>query len=63
MQRWCVAYRPDNLMMVNTNNGIERLNVGLKYDKLVEYKNCILCDLVNVVIDSLLLNFMKGVLI
>ena len=50
-------------MMVNTNNGIERLNEGLKYDKLVEYKNCILCDLVNVIIDSLLLNFMKGVLI
>ena len=39
-------------MMVNTNNGNERLNVDLKYDELVEYKSCTLCDLLNVVIDK-----------
>ena len=38
-------------MMVNTNNGTERLNEDLKYDELVEYKNCTLSDLLNVVID------------
>ena len=38
-------------MMVNTNNGNEHLNEDLKYDELVEYKNCILSDLLNVVID------------
>ena len=38
-------------MMVNTNNGTERLNEDLKYDELVEHKNCTLPDLLNVVID------------
>ena len=38
-------------MMVNTNNGTERLNEDLKYDELVEYKNCTLSDLLNVAID------------
>ena len=27
-------------MMCKTNNGIERLNEDLKYDELVDYKNC-----------------------
>ena len=39
-------------MMVNINNGTERLNEDLKYDELVEYKNCTLSDLLNVVIDK-----------
>ena len=39
-------------MMVNTNNGNERLKEDLKYDELVEYKNCTLSDLLNVVIDK-----------
>ena len=38
-------------MMVNPYNGTERLNEDLKYDELVEYKNCTLSDLLNVVID------------
>ena len=38
-------------MMVNINNGTERLNEDLKHDELVEYKNCTLSDLLNVVID------------
>ena len=37
-------------MMVITNNGTERLNEDLKYDELMEYKNCT-SDLLNVVID------------
>ena len=38
-------------MMVNTNDGTECLNEDLNYDELVEYKNCTLRDLLNVVID------------
>ena len=38
--------------MVHTNNGTKRLiNEDLKYDELVEHKNCTLSDLLNVVID------------
>ena len=37
--------------MVSTNNQTERLNEDLKYDELVEYENCTLSDLLNVVID------------
>ena len=37
--------------MVYTNNGTERLNEDLKYDELVEYKNCTLSHLLNVVIN------------
>ena len=37
--------------MVNTINGTEHLNKDLKYEELVEYKNCTLSDLLNVVID------------
>ena len=51
LQRWCIAYRPDDLMMVNTNNGTERLNEDLKYDELMEYKNCTLSDLLAVIVE------------
>ena len=44
-------------MMVNTNNGTERLNEDLKYNELVEYKNCTLSDLLNVVIDRFIPKF------
>ena len=37
--------------MININNGTELLNEDPKYDELVEYKNCTLSDLLNVVID------------
>ena len=39
-------------MMVNINNGTERLNEDLKHDELVEYKNCTRSDLLNLVIDK-----------
>ena len=38
------------MLMVNTNNGTERLNEDLKYEELVEYKSCT-SDLLNLVID------------
>ena len=39
-------------MMCNTNNGTERLNKDLKYDKLVGYKNCTLSELLQVLIEN-----------
>ena len=44
-------------MIVNTNNGTERLNEDLKYDELAEYKNCTLPDLLNIVIDRFIPKF------
>ena len=46
LQRWCIAYQPDDLM----NNGTECLNEDLKYDELIEYKNCTLSDLLAVIV-------------
>ena len=37
---WCLAYRPDDLILCDTNNGIEKLNKDLKYDEFDGYKNC-----------------------
>ena len=45
-------YRPDDLILCNTNNGTERLNEDLKYDELDGYKNCSLSELLSVLIDS-----------
>ena len=44
IQRWCLAYRPDDLLKCNTNNGTERLNETLKYDTLDNYKNSTLTE-------------------
>ena len=44
-------------MIVNTNNGTERLNEDLKYDELAEYKNWTLPDLLNIVIDRFIPKF------
>ena len=44
-------------MMVNTNSGTEGLNEDLKYDELVEYKNCTLSGLLTVVTDRLIPKF------
>ena len=52
MQKWCVAYRPNDLIMVYANNETtEPLDEDLIGDKLVEYKNCTLSDLLGVVTD------------
>ena len=42
-------------MMVNTNNETEHLNEDLKFDELVEYINCTVSDLLNVVVDRFIL--------
>ena len=47
-----MAYRPDDLILCNTNNGTERLNEDLKYSELDVYKNCSLTELLSVLIDS-----------
>ena len=51
IKRWSLAYRPDDLMFTNTNNGTERLNEDLKYDELVNYKHCSLSEMLTVVIE------------
>ena len=52
IKRWCLAYRPDDLILCSTNNGTERLNEDLKNDELDGYKNCSLSELLSVLIDS-----------
>ena len=52
IKRWSIAYHPNDLMMCNTNNGTERLNEDLKYDELVEYKNCTLSELLQALIEN-----------
>ena len=47
-----MAYRPNDLMYCNTNNGTERLNEDLKYDELIGYKNCTLSELLQVIIEK-----------
>ena len=38
IKRWTVYFRPNQLMLTNTNNGTERLNRELKTEELVDYK-------------------------
>ena len=52
IKRWCLAHRPDDLILHNTNNDTHRLNEDLKYDELDGYKNCSLNELLSVLIDS-----------
>ena len=52
IQKWCLKYRPDDLILCNTNNSTEHLNKDLKYDDLSGYKNCSLSELLSVVIES-----------
>ena len=51
--RWGRAYRPDDLYHCNTNNGTERLNEDLKYEKLEGTTRLSLIELLTVIIDSL----------
>ena len=39
-------------MLCNINNGAEMLNEDLRNDKLVEYKNCTLSELLEVLIEN-----------
>ena len=52
IKRWCVLYRPINLILTNTNNGTERLNKELKLKDLENYRKCTLTEMVKVVIQS-----------
>ena len=49
--KWCSAYRPDDLILCNANNGTEHLHQDLKYDDLSGYKNCSLSELLSFVIE------------
>ena len=54
IKRWSLAFRPNDLMFNNTNNGTERLNEDLKYDELANYKHCSLSEMLTVVIERFL---------
>ena len=44
IKRWCLTYRPDDLILCNTNNGIGRLNEDLKYDELKGLKQSLFSE-------------------
>ena len=53
-ERWVLAYRPDDLIFCNTNNGTERINEELKYEELDGYTNCTLSELLSIIIENFL---------
>ncbi|XP_057297349.1 uncharacterized protein LOC130627119 [Hydractinia symbiolongicarpus] len=54
IKRWALAFRPDDLMLCNTNNGTERLNEDIKYDELEGYRSCTLSELLKIIVESFL---------
>ena len=56
IKRWAVYFRPNQLMLTNTNNGTEPLNRELKKEELVYYKKCYLSEILKVRIESFLLS-------
>ena len=54
IKRWCVFYRPIDLILTNTHNGTERLNKELKSNDLENYRKCTLTEILKVVIQEFL---------
>ena len=54
IKRWCVFYRPIELILTNTNNGTERLNKELKSNDLENYRKCTLTEMLKTVIQEFL---------
>ena len=54
MKRWVLAYRPDDLIMCNTNNGTERINEELKYEDLNRCINLPISELLTIIIEEFL---------
>ena len=52
--QWVLYFRPNQLMLTNTNNGTERINRELKMEELTDYENCSLSEMLKVVIKSFL---------
>ena len=52
IKRWCLAYRPDDLILCNTNNGTERLNEDLNYDELKGLKQSFLSEVLVILVNS-----------
>ena len=50
-KRWTLAFRPDDLLFNNTNNGTERLNEDLKYDELASCKRGSLSEMLTAAIE------------
>ena len=52
IKRWCLAYRPDDLILCNTNNGTDRLNEDLKYDELKGLKQSSVSEVLVILVNS-----------
>jgi hypothetical protein len=53
IHRWCLAYRPLDLLF-ESNNGVERLNKELKYGHLYEKSRCSLFELLQTLMEDFL---------
>ncbi|XP_035205452.1 uncharacterized protein LOC118180475 [Stegodyphus dumicola] len=53
IERWALAYKPNDLF-INSNNGVERLNEELKYRYLQGYKNCMLSEIIKILVEKFL---------
>ena len=52
IKRWVLAYRPNNLIMCNTNNGTERVNEELKYEDLDHCFNSHISELLTIIVEE-----------
>ena len=60
IKRWCVFYRPTDLILTNTNNGTERLNKELKSNDLENYRKCKLSEMLKIIIQEFLPKLYDG---
>ena len=56
------AYRPDDLYHCNTNNGTERLNEDLKYERLETATRSSLNDLLTIIIVHFIPSYIQSIL-
>ena len=58
-KRWCLAYRPNDLIICNTNNETERLNENLKYEELKVLKQSSLSEVLVILVNSFIPKYYK----
>ena len=54
IEKWVLAFRPNDLIMCNTNNGTERINEELKYIDLDRCVSSSLSELLTILIEKFL---------
>ena len=58
-KRWCLAYRPNDLIICNTNNETERLNENIKYEELKVLKQSSLSEVLVILVNSFIPKYYK----